>query len=84
MASVKGPIADLWEGLRAGLREEGNPRGRNSQHEQDLEPLRKSREEGPGMLGGHCREQSQRIPIVAEKMTMPSTFMPSLVPGSDL
>ena len=37
---------------------------------------------GPGSMasGGG----GQHIPMVAEKMTMPSTFMPSLVPGSDL
>lgn len=40
----------------------------------ELEDLRGT----PG--SGH----STYIPMVAEKMTMPSTFMPSLVPGSDL
>ena len=37
-----------------------------------------------GQAPGHAGAGGQHIPMVAEKMTMPSTFMPSLVPGSDL
>lgn len=39
---------------------------------------RRARLQGAAGAGG------QHVPMVAEKMTMPSTFMPSLVPGSDL
>lgn len=35
-------------------------------------------------LSGTVGWGGQHVPMVAENMTMPSTFIPSLAPGSDL
>lgn len=39
---------------------------------------------GRGQLPSRAGGGGPHVPMVAENMTMPSTFMPSLVPGSDL